>query len=101
MWIVMSQWLEHISVTFSNHRVALWYYVRVNHNRSIYLPIAYEQRGSFVKQVKSDICSPSGRRNETSKIIFLQITCSRLSTELQVNEKCSCISNVLVSQSGV
>lgn len=68
-------------------------------NRSIYLPIACEQRGSLVKQVRYDICSWSGRRNEKSTIIFFQITCSRLSRKLPVNEKCNCISNVLVPQS--
>ena len=33
----MSQYLEHVFVTFSNHRVALWYYVQVNHNKPIYV----------------------------------------------------------------
>lgn len=55
----------------------------------------------FVKQVRCDICSWSVRRNETNKIIFLQITCSRLSKELQVNEKYNFISNVLVFQGGI
>lgn len=91
----MSQCLKHISVTFSIYRVALWYCIKVNHNRPIYLSIAHEQRGSFVKQVRYDIFSWSGRRNEISKMSFLQILCSRLSKELQVDEKCNCISNVL------
>lgn len=58
----MSQFLECVFINFLNHKVTLWYCVKVNHNRFIYLPTACEQRGSLLKQVRYDISSWSGKK---------------------------------------